>query len=154
MPRRELTFLDYADVIAEIDRLASRGYERTGQWTLGQVCRHLSYYMRGSLEGYPFRLPWIIRKLIGGRLLRKLLSDAPMPSGKPTVPASRPPDHVPEERAVAEARELLERLRAHTGPVHPSPIFGTLTPEQARALHLKHAAHHLGFLVPKETGGG
>ncbi len=151
MSRSELMFRTYADVIDEIDRLVTHGYEQTGQWTLGQICRHLSYYMRGSLEGYPFMLPWIIRKLIGRRMLRRLLSDAPMPPGKQTIPASRPPEDINETEAISEALKLLERLQTHTGELHPSPMFGSITLDEARTLHLKHAAHHLSFLVPKES---
>ena len=37
----------------------------------------------------------------------------------------------------------------HTGPLHPSPMFGSLDREQLYRLQLIHCAHHLGFLLPR-----
>jgi hypothetical protein len=153
MARRQIAFSTYDDVIAEIDRLEREGYEQCGSWSLGQVCRHLSYYMRGSLEGFDFRLPWIVRKLLGPPLLRKILRGDEMKAGGRTIPASVPGPDVDEREAAAEARELLARLRDFSGELHPSPLFDRLTPDQWRLLHLKHAAHHLGFRVPKQGEG-
>ena len=48
-------------------------------------------------------------------------------------------------------RSAIERFKTHSGDVHPSPLFGAMTKETALQLQLKHAAHHLSFLVPKST---
>ena len=151
MERRQLSLSNYDEVLAEIERLERTGYKRAGQWSLGQVCRHLSYYMRGALEGYPFMLPWLIRKLLGRRLLRRALERRELPAGGRTIPASVPPAAVDEQACIAEAKALLLRLRDHRGPVHPSPLFGQLSYEEAPQLHLMHAAHHLSFLVPNSA---
>ncbi|MGD8452367.1 MAG: DUF1569 domain-containing protein [Phycisphaerae bacterium] len=151
MERRTLTFATYADMRGEIARLERGGYERAGQWNLGQICKHLSYYMRGSLEGYPFLLPWLVRKLFGRSLLRKVLAGGHMKTGGRTIPASVPPDAVDETACIAEAQELITRLEQHQGELHPSPIFDRLTRDEARALHLLHGAHHLSFLIPGQT---
>ena len=153
MNRRTVVFSTYDDAVAEIERLEAGGYERAGQWSLGQVCRHLSYYMRGSLEGIDFRLPWIARKLLGPPLLRKIHRGDELKAGGQTIPASVPPADLNEEAAVADTKGLLARLRDFSGELHPSPLFDRLTPDQWRRLHLKHAAHHLGFLIPREAGG-
>lgn len=152
MERRALTFATYAELREEIARLERDGYERVGQWGLGQICRHLSYYMRGSLEGYPFLLPWVVRKLVGRWLLRKVLRGGQMKIGGRTIPASVPPAAVDESACIAEAQELVSRLEHFEGELHPSPIFGRLSHDECRTLHLIHAAHHLSFLIPRETG--
>ena len=51
--------------------------------------------------------------------------------------------------AVAKLRAVVEKWMSHTGEVHPSPLFGVMTKETALRLQLKHAAHHLSFLIPK-----
>jgi hypothetical protein len=149
MQRRPLDFRTYDEVIAEIDRLNERGYEQIGKWTLGQMCAHLNYYYRGSLEGYKAKLPSVIRYFIGRPLLKKVLKNRSFKPGGQTIPKSVPPDQVDDQAAIAEAKELLIRLRDTTAPPHPSPIFGQLTPEQCRDLHLIHTAHHLSFLIPR-----
>jgi hypothetical protein len=149
MVRRELSFTTYREVIEEIERLRKGGYERLGEWTLGQICFHLSYYVRGSLEGYPFKLPWVVRKLIGRPMLRRVLRKGRMADGGRTIPGSLPPDVVDEMEAVGEAKELFARLAKRTEDPHPSPLFDHLTADECRSLHLLHAAHHLGFLEPQ-----
>ena len=49
--------------------------------------------------------------------------------------------------AVAKLKETVERFAAHTGPVHPSPLFGAVTKDEALKLQLVHCAH-LSFLIP------
>jgi hypothetical protein len=148
MSRRTLTLPSYDEAIAEIERLARDGYRMTGKWTLGQMCKHLSWYARGSLEGFGLKLPWLVRATIGRALRKKILGDEPMPRGMMTAPASVPPAETDDVAEVAEYVELLRRLRDHSGPLHPSPLLGELTPEEWRKLHLNHTEHHLAFLVP------
>lgn len=151
MERRELRLETYDDVLDELDRLEREGYRQLGNWTLGQICSHLCYYMRGSLEGFDKMLPWGIRKTIGRPLLKKFMRDRGTPVGGRTLPASVPAPEVQEQTALAEARALIERLKSSPGPLHPSPLFDQLTTEQWRDLHVLHAEHHLRFLLPAET---
>ncbi len=153
MHRRELSFATYEELLADIQRLQREGYRSLGAWNLGQMARHLSYYVRGTLEGFPFRLPWVVRKLIGRPLLKRMLRGQPRRGGGRTIPASRPPADVDERAAVAELCALVARLSSTTEAqqLHASPLFGRLTIEQWRRLHLLHAAHHLSFLIPKEA---
>ncbi len=148
MQRRSLAFGTYDDVLADIEHLQRAGYRPLGRWSLGQICRHLSYYWRGSLDGFPFRLPWIVRRLLGRAALKRRLRTRQMPAGGRTIPASVPPADVDEAAAVAEARELLMRLKTTAVPLHPSPLFDRLSADQWRELHLLHATHHLSLLIP------
>ncbi len=151
MERRNLQFSTYDELVAEIEQLHRSGYKQLGNWNLGQICDHLAYYLRGSLEGFPFRLPWIVRRLIGRRILRRILRGERRPAGGRTIPASVPPGRVDELTAVAATCALVRRLSDPAVPLHPSPLFDRLTPDEWRILHLSHAAHHLGFLIPKES---
>jgi hypothetical protein len=45
--------------------------------------------------------------------------------------------------------EGVERLKAHTGAIIPSPFFGPMSKDECVGLQLVHCAHHLSFLVPK-----
>ncbi len=53
-----------------------------------------------------------------------------------------------DKEAISEAITLLRRL-SDAKMLHPSALFGTLTIDQWKKIHLDHAAHHLSFLLPK-----
>lgn len=152
--RLELKYNEYADIARDIDALYSRGYERTGSWSLGQICRHLAYYMRGSLEGFPVMLPWILRVTVGRLALKQALKSSIRKPGGMTAPGSVYAEEPNDAPNVEEIKSLLHRLSVNQGLLHPSALFGNLTPEQWKTLHLNHSAHHLSFLVPKQTDKG
>lgn len=148
MARRSLQFTDFGQVLEDVNQLHRCGYEKQGQWDLGQICDHLGAFVRGTLDGYTFHVPWLFRFLFAGFALRRIMKTGKMPSGI-SSPIQASPPGVDEGAAVARFRQDIERLQAHQGEWHPSPFFGRLTPQQWRQLHLIHCAHHLGHLVPK-----
>src|SRR5438105_11241467 len=48
MPQRQLELKDFADVLAEVDRLHQDGYDKLGAWDLAQTCDHLTYFIVAS----------------------------------------------------------------------------------------------------------
>ena len=146
---RQLDFKTIDDALAEVDRLHRGGYVKTGQWDLAQICDHLSYFVDASLDGAQFRVPWLIKVLLGRKVLRRILTQRKMKPGVFTPQKPLPQPGGDEPTAVARYKHAIERFRAHQGELHASPFFGHLTPEQWRELHLIHAAHHLGFLQPQ-----
>jgi hypothetical protein len=152
MHPRQLHLTDYSQILAELDRLHRGGYGRLGQWDLAQACDHVGYFIRGSLDGFTFRVPWLFKFLFGRLVLWRILKTGRMKSGVPTPQKPLPAPGGDEAAAVARLKGVIERLCAHQGELHASPFFGYLTPEQWRQLHLIHCAHHLGYLVPKAAG--
>ncbi len=149
MTRRELNLNSIDEIIAEVGRLQSGGYEKAGNWDLQQICDHLSYYVRGTLEGFSEKAPWLVRMFTGRRRLKKLLRGEPIPAGIPIPEKLIPLAGGDEGKAAAQLQGLLERLKTQT-KVYPSPLFGTLTKEQWLKLHTLHCNHHLSFLAPKD----
>ena len=150
---RRLDFATLDDAIAETRHLQQRGYDRHGQWTLGQICHHLTIIMRGSLDGFPpeLKAPPLLRWF--ATRTKRLWLDRPMPRGiklRGPLAALRPPEpgRIDEDAAIDDAVACFERLKAEPQR-HPSPVAGELTREQWNTLHKRHAAHHLGFLSPK-----
>jgi hypothetical protein len=154
MQRRPLDFRDYDDVVRDVERLHREGYRKAGQWDLAQTCDHLSYFIEGSLDGHTFRVPWLIRVLFGRMMLHRILKTRVMKEKIPTPQKPLPEPGGDEQKAGDRLKGLIERLKATTGELHPSPFFGRLTNEQWRQLHLIHCAHHLSFLLPGGTGNG
>jgi len=148
MPRRELDFRSFDDVVTDARHLLAIGYERAGAWSLGQICHHLELVMRGSMEGFTARFPWYLR-LAGPVIKRVVLKQRKLAAGV-KGPAEIMPPAVPDETAAVESLIVrCEQVRDHTGIFYPSPLLGRLSPEEWRQIHLIHASHHLGFLSPK-----
>lgn len=149
--RRRLWFDRPDDIVADVEHLLAGGYEPTGNWTLSQVCDHLSIFFRGSLDGFEGRLPWVVRFFLGKPILWIIYARRGMPAGV-KAPRVFLPGEPAEDAAAAETLiELARRFRDHDGPLQPSPLFGRLSKKQWDRLHRIHAAHHLSFLVAKEA---
>jgi hypothetical protein len=153
MQPRRLDFHSFDEALAEVDRLHRGGYEKAGQWDLAQTCDHLTYFMKSSLDGATFRVPWLLKVLFGRWVLRRVLKTRRMRAGVTTPQKPLPEPGGDEAVAVGKFKQTVERLRSHPGELHPSPFFGRLTPAEWRELHLIHAAHHLGYLLPKSAVG-
>jgi hypothetical protein len=155
--RRSLVFNDLDEVIRDAETLLAKGYEKTGNWDLAQCCNHLADWLRFPVEGFPkmplFLKPffWMARKTIGRKKLLQYINTRSFPAGKPTMPETvKAPGGDPRE-AVAALRKSVERLKAHNGPIVPSPLFGPMTKDEAVRMQLVHCAHHLSFLLPKSV---
>jgi hypothetical protein len=133
----------------------TKGYEKAGNWDLAQVVGHLAEWMRFPVEGFP-KAPapiraifWVLRKTVGRKKLLTYITTGSFPAGKPTMPETVPPPGGDPGQAVAKLRLSVDRLKAYTGTIVPSPLFGAMTKDEAVRMQLVHCAHHLSFLVPK-----
>ena len=153
--RRQLRFERLDEAVSDARMLQAIGYDRAGTWDLSQVCGHLATAMEFPLDGFPRNPPhlrfafWIIRNTLGGIVIRRVLRTGAMASGAPAIKQSIPGPGGDETQAVERLHQAVTRFQNHTGPLHPSPIFGSLDREQLHRLQLIHCAHHLGFLLPK-----
>lgn len=157
MNRRTLKFNSFTEVYADLDNLASRGYSKTGKWDLSQICEHLSDWASFPLGGFP-KSPWFLRAAIG--LLRitrgkamfaKFTQEQRMPTNQPTIPTTVHNSNSNENASIEKLKAALDRIEKHSGPIHPSPLFGEMTKPELVQLQLAHCAHHLSFLVPNEA---
>ncbi len=153
MQLRQLDCHNFDDVLAEVDRLHRDGYEKAGQWDLAQTCDHLTYFMKASLDGATFRVPWLVKVLFGRWALRSILKTRQMKAGIPTPQKPLPEPGGDEAAAVERYKHVIQRLRSHQGELHASPFFGHLTASEWSELHTIHAAHHLAYLLPRSPVG-
>jgi hypothetical protein len=152
MERRTLRYHDYDDVLRDAESLLSSGYDRAGNWGLGHAAHHLATIMEMSLDGFPSLFPWPVRLAARWLVLGRVLRHRVFRRRVPAPSFARPPDDAEDRAGVDRLRAVTERLERHTGPMQPSPVFGTLTPEQWREVHLWHCEHHLSFLLPRAGG--
>jgi len=144
--RRDIQFSDFDQVAADVSDLQAKGYQRCGNWTLGQICDHLAIFMRGSLDGFSWKIPWIFRVTIGSFFLRRILRQRKMATGVKVPKVFLPGEPTEDIASVESFLQLVRRYQNHTGAMVPSPLSGKLSRQEWDQLHLIHAAHHLSFL--------
>jgi hypothetical protein len=149
MERRTVRFTDFDQVAADAERLLASGYDRAGNWSLAQVADHLTKVITFSLDGFPSLMPWPMR--LGARwfALGSILRHKVFRMSMAAPSYLKPADGLADREAADRLRAALDRFKAHAGPLHPSPAFGELTPEQWREVHLWHCEHHFSFLLPR-----
>lgn len=149
---RPRTFDTLDDAVASCRVLLQTGYERTGNWTLAQACRHLRLTIEANMHGYP---AWMT---IAGLPLRPLLRAFVLPRvlagrsvrGVRTAGMFVPPDGLDDEHEVERLEECVAAFERHTSSLHAHPGFGRMAKDRFGQLHAAHAAHHLSFLVPRD----
>jgi len=153
--KRQLQFEDLDAIMTEVRSLHEAGYTSHGNWTLAQTCGHLSDWLRFPIDGYPEQpiimriIIWMMRITIGNKFKRKVLTEG-FQNGSPTMPETVPaPDAQPDQQAIDQLQETIDRVQAHQGDILPSPLFGSWDRETMLKIKLCHAEHHLGFLEPK-----
>jgi hypothetical protein len=150
--RRDLRFSTLDQVMLDVDRLLA-GYKALGNWSLGQACSHLSWTFSSSVDGFPGRLPWVIRATVGRWTRNRVLTSETIPEGV-WLPQALQPKSGLDDRAEAEAlRAALRLFASHSGPVADHPLIGRMTHAQWGHLHRVHCAHHLSFLLPAAPPG-
>ena len=146
--RRTVEYQSLQDVVADAERVAAGPVHALGNWSAGQIFRHLALAYNGSIDGLSFRLPWPMQFM--ARLLKKRIVKGPMPAGF-KLPAegekALDPGTTSTEQGLAELRAAVDRLEREPKRA-PHPAFGPLSPQEWNQIHLHHAALHMSFLVP------
>lgn len=150
MARRDLNFRDFYSLVEDVQRLHDRGYHQAGQWDLAQVCGHLTIAFEQSLDGFTFKGPWVVRKLVAPFIRRDLFRKRKIKAGLKAPDGFVVDPGTDEEQAVNQFLQMIDRIKGHRGGFHLHPFFEKLNDDQWLQFHLIHAAHHLSFLVPKQ----
>ncbi len=155
--RRELHFDRLADVIPEVKRLLA-GHETLGNWSLAQICRHLSVALRLSTVAAhraarsPLADPVArAEQREANRANRALVLDrALIRRGLPTPsPALDPPEGLDARDEADALRGAIEEFAAAPPSSVDHPLLGPLDPAEWERFHCVHCAHHLRFAVPQ-----
>lgn len=150
--RRPLKFDDLRESVSEVHRLNTSGYDKAGNWNLGQACQHLSKTLRMSLEGSSFSLPFFLKPIARWLLFRSVMKGVPTRLSAKAPPQVRPDDNADAEHEVTEYETWVRKVLAEEASLLPDhPVFGRVTADEWRRFHAWHAAHHLSFLLPKTS---
>lgn len=147
--RRTLNFNSLDEILADIEKL-NQGKRRTiGNWSDGQILKHLTVPMVWCLDGAKLKAAWYIR-LMGWMIKNRFLRN-PMPAGfKLSKDFAEHLEAPPTswEDGLQAIRSTIARMKAESQR-HPSPFLGELTREQWDQLHCRHSELHLSFIVPE-----
>lgn len=121
---------------------------------LGWALAHCAQSVEYSLTGFPTRRGWLVRTLIGPRVLRRFIArgamqhdtQAPIPGAAPIDPATSFTD------GLARLRKALAAFAAHAGPLAPHFAYGAWSRTECEAAHALHLADHLRSLAGARPG--
>lgn len=146
--RRTLAYQSYAELLADAEHAAEGPTRLLGNWSAGQIFRHLARAYNGSIDGLPGTFPFWMRVMAG--FFKSRLINGAMPAGlKPPRDLAEAviPPATSTEDGLAELREAIARLEKEPNRAR-HPVFGQLSREEWDRLNLNHAALHMSFLVP------
>lgn len=149
--RRKLEFATLAEAAAEVERLSSVETTTTGNFTHGQIVRHLAVTL-DIVCGHtpPPKIPFMIRTFapwIKGFILNKPIKPGTkLPSGAQDV--FWPPGDISVADANEHFRQSLARFES-TNPLPPHLIFGKMSKDEQDLLQRGHIAMHLSHVHPK-----
>jgi hypothetical protein len=149
--RRQLDFKSWPEALADIDHLRRAGYDRCGNWDLSQTMDHIGEGVRTALQGTSHLANWIIRKVLGPMVLQRILRHRRMKAGIKVPQWWLPGPSHDESTAVDKFRSEISAFQEMKATPFPHPFFGALTKQKWDDLLLIHAAHHLSFLIPRDS---
>lgn len=123
--RRPLSFHDFDQIMPDVERLLG-SCSTVGNWSLAQICRHLSTALRVTAD-LPATTPQDPTLWIREELRRQIFESGQLPEGY-SAPAAVIPKETLGERGEAEGqRESIAYYKASDGPVIPHLYLGPLT---------------------------
>jgi Protein of unknown function (DUF1569) len=147
--RRKLDFTSLEEVVADAERLSSGPVKALGNWSAGQIFRHLAIAYNGSIDGLALTFPWYLRVM--AKLFKQKLLAAPMPAGfnlRGENANAVAPGPTTTEEGLADLRAAVARLQREPHRAR-HPMFGEISKEEWNKIHLNHADLHMSFLVPQ-----
>jgi len=146
--RRTVHYDTFDDLLADAERLGSCEVKTLGNWSLGQIQKHLATAFECSIDGFPSNLPAPVR-LIFRLAMKKRFLTRPLPAGfqLPKKAGALIPGETTAADGLSKLRGAIERLGAESNR-EPNPALGPLTIVEWNELHLRHAEMHMSFVVP------
>lgn len=154
-PRRKLQFHTLHEILRDVEQLGAVTSETgesicaDGNWTPAQIVEHVTFLIDGTIDGFDFTVPLLIRVL--ARPFKKRILTKPMKPGV-KLPARMnvllPDPETTWEDAVSALRDVIARIDSGERMTQPSPLLGAMTHEDWVNLHCRHAEMHLSFMHP------
>ena len=143
--RRTVCYESLDDLLKDAEEMSQSDVQLLGNWSLGQILKHLAMSLDASIDGMDFKLPAPVRFVMTLLMKRKFLTKALPPGFKSTS------KFIPAETSTAEGlaalQSAIKRQESETTRVdHPG--FGKMTNEEWNDFNLRHAEMHMSFVIP------
>ena len=142
--RRSVRYESLDELLTDAKRIANENVNALGNWSQGQIYRHLAHTMDCSIDGFDsllsFPMRWILTLLFKKKFLTKAI-----PAG-----FKAPEKFSPVATSLEEGLVLLEQsiIRQKTDATRkPHPGFGNISNKEWNDFHLRHAEMHMSFLT-------
>jgi hypothetical protein len=147
--RRALRFSDFDQLLAEAEHLAGSATHTLGNWSLGQILKHLAVGMHMSIDGNPFDAHFLTRVVARLFYRRRLIYKRMSPGIRlpPAMEEQLVPGPTNIDEGLDSLRTAIARLTAASTRA-PHPILGRMTAAEWQQFHLRHAELHLSYIVP------
>ncbi|WP_197171328.1 DUF1569 domain-containing protein [Novipirellula aureliae] len=149
--RRELTFSNVDEIVADARRLAAGEVRACGSHSFGQILHHLALSHDVATGQLIAPSPPLFMRLLMPLMKRMVINAKPLKPGI-KLPAKGEAFFWPnKEFEVSEAIKYLEESVENyktNGPLEIHPFFGKLNQAEADQLVCRHAALHLSFVHP------
>ena len=63
--RRKVNYVSLQELLTDAERLSSGPVKALGNWSPGQIYRHLAISFNGSIDGFTMNFPWYLRRRRG-----------------------------------------------------------------------------------------
>jgi len=146
--RRELTYQNYDELLADAERLAAVPCRTLGNWSYAPILTHLASALGSSIDGVPFSMPFPVQLFAKLALKSKFLSKT-LPAGfkipKNAEQQFSPPDSASVQEALESLRRAAGRCQQESNCAR-HPLFGKLTRQEWDQFSLRHAELHMSFV--------
>ena len=150
--RRLVNYPTLEEIFSDAERLVAAGARTTGNWSLGQILKHVATVMDKSIDGFDVNPPFFMRWLSILFFKKQFLRDG-LPSGfklKGGAAKELLPDESDVQAELEHLRTAVERLKNEPHRAF-HPFFGTMTREESDLLNRRHAELHFSFIAEPEN---
>ncbi len=142
--RRTVRYESYDELLKDAERLASIDSAKTlGNWSQGQIYKHMADAIESSIDGSGFVLPWPVRIVFSLLMKRRFLYGTLPPGFK--APKRFQPDELDTGIALNDLRKAVARMKTESKRVM-HPAFGHITREEWDQFNLRHCEMHMSFI--------
>ncbi len=143
--RRTVQYASLHDLLNDAEKLSSTKIRTLGNWSFGQILKHIAMSLDSSIDGAGFMLPAPARWLMSLLMKRKFLT-------KPIPPGFKAPDSfIPKETSIEDGltalRTAIDR-QSHETKRAMHPAFGKISNDEWNDFNLRHSEMHMSFVIP------
>ena len=150
MGRRFVRYESFDELLADAERLATIPTRTLGNWSVGQIYKHLAKASDVMIDGAPMAAPVPIQWILSLFLKKRMLASTLSPGFRlPKKAAALLPNATSTEDGLELLRVATARIKQtdRRAPLHPA--FGKCSADEWNAWHLRHSEMHMSFIIPE-----